>query len=53
MNTRTNAAGIAGALRELLEAAEHLLGAFDEDDARHAMAKLEAAIVRAKKAIWI
>ncbi|MCH7800983.1 MAG: hypothetical protein IIC24_05490 [Chloroflexi bacterium] len=53
MNTQTKAASIAGALRELLEAAEHLHGAFDEDDARHAMAKLEVAIARAKKALRI
>ena len=51
VNTHTNASSIAGALRELLEAAEHLHGAFDEDDARHDMVKLEVAIASAKKAL--
>lgn len=51
MTTQTSTASITDAMRELLEAAEHLLGASDEDDARQAKAELETAIARARKVL--
>lgn len=51
MTTETDTASIADAMRDLLEAAERFLGAFDEDDARQAKAELEATIVRAREVL--